>query len=58
MLPAGIAPQFPTELLGSAAMRRTIDTLRARFDRILLDLPAVAPLADVGTVAPLADGAV
>ncbi len=39
-------------------MRRTIDTLRSRFDRILLDLPAVAPLADVGTVAPLADGAV
>jgi Mrp family chromosome partitioning ATPase len=39
-------------------MRRAIDTLRARFDRILIDLPAVTGLADVGTVAPLADGAV
>jgi capsular exopolysaccharide synthesis family protein len=58
VLPAGRTPQFPTELLGSAAMRRSLDTLRARFDRILIDLPAIAPLADVGTVAPLADGVV
>jgi capsular exopolysaccharide synthesis family protein len=58
VLPAGATPRFPTELLGSAAMRRTLDTLRARFDRVLLDLPAVMPLADVGTVAPLADGVV
>jgi protein-tyrosine kinase len=58
LLPAGTTPQFPTELLGSAAMRRVVDTLRARFDRVLLDLPSVMPLADVGTVAPLADGVV
>jgi protein-tyrosine kinase len=58
ILPAGSTPQFPTELLGSAAMRRGLDTLRARFDRILIDLPAVAPLADVNTVAPLGDGVV
>jgi len=58
VLTAGTVPQFPTELLGSGAMRRTLDTLRARFDRLLLDLPAVTPLADVGTVAPLADGVV
>ena len=56
LLTAGATPQFPTELLGSTAMRRTLDTLRGRFDRILLDLPSVAPLADVGTVAPMADG--
>jgi len=58
ILPAGRTPQFPAELLGSAAMRRNIDTLRARFDRILIDVPAVTPLADVGTVAPLADAVV
>ena len=58
VLPAGRTPRFPTELLGSTAMRRSIDALRARFDRILIDLPAVTPLADVGTVAPLADGVV
>jgi len=58
VLPAGATPPFPTELLGSSAMRRALDTLRARFDRVLLDLPSVMPLADVGTVAPLADGVV
>jgi capsular exopolysaccharide synthesis family protein len=56
VLTAGSTPHFPTELLGSTTMRRALDTLRARFDRILLDLPAVAPLADVGTVSPLVDG--
>jgi protein-tyrosine kinase len=56
VIPAGKTPQFPTELLGSVAMRRMVDTLRARFDRVLFDMPAVTPLADVGTLAPLTDG--
>ena len=56
LLPAGAAPQFPTELLGSNAMRRTLDTLRSRFDRVVIDVPAVMPVADAGTVGPLADG--
>jgi protein-tyrosine kinase len=56
LIPAGHTPQFPTELLGSTAMRRFVDTLRARFDRVLFDVPAVTPLADVGTLAPLTDG--
>jgi len=58
LLPAGRLPDYPTELLGSSAMRRALDALGERFDRIVLDLPAVMPLADVGTVAPLADGVV
>jgi capsular exopolysaccharide synthesis family protein len=56
VLPAGRTPQFPTELLGSTAMRRAVDALRGRFDRVLFDSPAVLPLADAGTFAPLADG--
>ena len=39
-------------------MRRTLDTLRMRFDRVVVDLPGVLPLADVGTVAPMIDGVV
>ncbi len=31
--------------------------LRTRFDRILIDMPPVAPLADLQIVAPLVDGA-
>ena len=37
-------------------MRRVLDTLRTRFDRILIDMPPVAPLADLHIVAPMADG--
>ena len=58
VLPAGIAPERPSELLGSAAMRRTLDALRTRFDRVLVDMPPVVPLADVGVLAPQVDGVV
>jgi capsular exopolysaccharide synthesis family protein len=56
LLPAGATPTHPAELLGSAAMRRVLDTLRTRFDRVLIDMPPVAPLADLHIVAPMADG--
>jgi capsular exopolysaccharide synthesis family protein len=56
ILPSGVPPTHPAELLGSAAMRRMIDTLRTRFDRLILDMPPVAPLADVNIAASIADG--
>jgi capsular exopolysaccharide synthesis family protein len=58
VLTAGAIPEYPSELLGSSAMRRTLDALRTRFDRVVLDLPGVTPVSDVGTVAPMVDGAV
>lgn len=56
LLPAGTPASHPAELLGSAAMRRVLDTLRTRFDRTILDMPPVAPLADVQIIAPQVDG--
>ena len=56
LLPAGAPPAHPTELLGSTTMRHVLETLRARHDRVLVDLPPVAPLADLQVVAPLVDG--
>jgi protein-tyrosine kinase len=56
VVPAGLPPEQPAELLGSAAMRRTLDALRSRFDRVLVDVPPVMPLADVGVLAPQCDG--
>ena len=53
---AGTAPTNPAELLGSTAMRRLLDLLRTRYDRVLLDTPPVLPLADVAILAPLVDG--
>jgi capsular exopolysaccharide synthesis family protein len=55
ILPAGVPPTHPAELLGSAAMRRALETLRTRFDRIIIDMPPVEPLADVHILTPLAD---
>jgi capsular exopolysaccharide synthesis family protein len=57
VIDAGLAPANPAELLGSTAMRRLLDHLRARFDRVILDTPPVLPLADVAVLAPLVDGA-
>jgi capsular exopolysaccharide synthesis family protein len=56
LLPAGIIPTHPAELLGSTGMRRVLDTLRSRFDRIVIDMPPVAPLADVAIASAMADG--
>jgi protein-tyrosine kinase len=56
VIPSGGPAERPTELLGSAEMRRVMDTLRTQFDRIVMDTPPAAPLADVGVIAPLADG--
>jgi capsular exopolysaccharide synthesis family protein len=55
VLPAGLPPSNPAELIGSSAMRRILDTLRTRFDRILIDVPPVAPLADLHILAPMVD---
>jgi capsular exopolysaccharide synthesis family protein len=57
VIPAGASPMNPAELLGSTAMRRMLDHLRTRFDRVILDTPPVLPLADVAILAPLVDGA-
>jgi capsular exopolysaccharide synthesis family protein len=54
---AGSTAANPAELLGSTAMRRLLDALRSRFDRVILDTPPVLPLADVAVLAPLVDGA-
>jgi Mrp family chromosome partitioning ATPase len=36
-------------------MRRIFDTLRAQFDRIIVDTPAALPMVDLGMLEPLAD---
>jgi len=58
VLPAGRVPAHPAELLGSTAMRRTLQTLRSQFDRVIIDAPSAAPLADVGILTPLVDSVV
>jgi capsular exopolysaccharide synthesis family protein len=56
VIPGGAVPMNPAELLGSTAMRRLLDHLRTRFERVILDTPPVLPLADVAVLAPMVDG--
>jgi succinoglycan biosynthesis transport protein ExoP len=56
ILPAGIVPTQPAELLGSVSMRRVLDGLRTRFDRIIIDMPPASPLADVSVASGMVDG--
>ncbi len=55
LLPAGAEASRSTELLTSPMMKRTLDGLRSRFDRIIVDTTPMA-LADTHVLARLADG--
>jgi capsular exopolysaccharide synthesis family protein len=53
---AGMPSERPTELLGSTAMRKLLELLRSQFDRVLVDTPPAAPLADAGVLSRMVDG--
>jgi chain length determinant protein tyrosine kinase EpsG len=57
LLPAGIAPPNPQELLARGVFTRLLSSLRPGFDVILVDTPAFATCADAGTVAARAGAA-
>jgi receptor protein-tyrosine kinase/non-specific protein-tyrosine kinase len=57
LLPSGTPFQrSPADLLATHAMRRLIEELRGRYDRVVLDTPPVGSIADALILAPLADG--
>ena len=55
LLPAGDGAARSAELLASTSMQRTLEMLRSRFDRIVIDTPPMT-LADTHVIARLADG--
>jgi Mrp family chromosome partitioning ATPase len=56
LLPAGIAPSNPLELLQSGRLPALMDQLAAWFDWIIIDSPPILPLADASVWTRLADG--
>lgn len=56
LLPAGVSPPNPVELLGSKTFDIFIQMMRAQFDRIIIDAPPVLGLADAIIVRTKADG--
>lgn len=53
---AGHIPPNPSELLGSARMSKLIDTLKQKYDYIILDTPPVNVVTDAAVTSRWADG--
>lgn len=58
ILPVRAIPSNPSELLASPEMRRLIDEVAGRYDRIILDTPACLGLPDAKSVSEFCDGLV
>jgi len=57
LLPAGIVPPNPSEILGSSIVGFLLDQLKTRFDFIIIDAPPVMPATDALVLTPKTDGA-
>jgi capsular exopolysaccharide synthesis family protein len=58
ILPSGIAPPNPGQLLGSTAMAELMSTLGRSYDFIIVDSPPLLPATDALGLAHLTDGAI
>ena len=56
VLTSGPPPHNPTDLLGSPEMSALLEELARRFDKVLLDTPALLPVIDAAVIAPGVDG--
>jgi capsular exopolysaccharide synthesis family protein len=58
VLPVRHIPQNPSELLASENMRKLVEALASRYDRVILDLPPTLGIPDAKTVSELCDGVI
>jgi capsular exopolysaccharide synthesis family protein len=58
ILSRGSAAPNPTELVGSQKMRDSLDSLKGRFDFLLIDSPPVTPVSDAVLLSRVVDGVV
>ena len=58
ILGSGQFPPNPSELLGSPAMRRTLDEARSQFDIILFDSPPLLAVTDAAVLSTMVDGTI
>ena len=57
VLSSGLMPPNPSELLGSVAMKKMLESLAVSVDFIILDTPPLLAVADAAAVARWTDGA-
>lgn len=55
-IPRGPVPADPSHLLGSSAMKAVVETLRQRFDFVLIDTPPAIVVSDAAVLSVLCDG--
>lgn len=55
LLPCGVIPPNPTELVLNGRLEHLLATLRATFDYIIIDTAPVGPVTDARLLAPYAD---
>jgi protein-tyrosine kinase len=58
VLPVRSIPPNPSELLASENMRKLLEALASRYDRVILDLPPTLGLPDAKTMSELCDGVI
>lgn len=56
LVPAGICPPNPSELLGSQRMQRFIEFVGEHYDIVILDTPPLLVVSDALMASPLVDG--
>lgn len=58
LLPGGVVPDDPSELLQSAAMRSVVDQARREYELVLITSPPALPVADASILGTRADGVI
>ena len=58
VMPVGIMPPNPAELLAEPRMAQLLEALRADYDYIFLDCPPIEIVTDADVVAPLVDASI
>ncbi len=56
ILSCGVIPPNPAELLGSESMRQLLETVKSRYNVILIDTPPSIAVTDASILASLVDG--
>lgn len=56
IVPAGALPPNPAEILGSSAMSKLLDELRAAFDIVIIDAPPLLAVTDAAVIGRAVDG--
>ncbi|MCI0692983.1 polysaccharide biosynthesis tyrosine autokinase [candidate division KSB1 bacterium] len=58
VMPCGTLPPNPSELLGSSAMRTTLDAMKKKFDIVLFDSPPIIAVTDAAVLSSQLDGVI